>query len=150
MTEIELEDCEVWLVSAKKICRSGDGDEDKELVPEKLHCNWSNNGKIIFQNLRPGSPYYASLFRITPKLMTSADVDAPVGEPSKAEIALLTTPSTPTLTYGISEPGQYRLKIIVSAAKSVPPASEALIFNYSDYDHVSLIRETDMPVRVSG
>jgi hypothetical protein len=37
-TESQLEDCEVWLISAKKICKNHHNNDDDELANEKLHC----------------------------------------------------------------------------------------------------------------
>ena len=91
--------------------------------------------------LRPGLPYYANIFHIG--RVGTLDIDEPMNKASKAKIVPLTTPEKSRLTHGISKPGQYRLKITVSA-QGAPSASESLIFSYRDYDHVSLIRETDI------
>jgi hypothetical protein len=60
---------------------------------------------------------------------------------NKAKIFACTKPVQNRLQDGINEPGRYRLKINVSA-KGVPAAASAsLIFDWSDYQHVSLTRE---------
>jgi hypothetical protein len=140
-TAEELNDCEVWLVSARKVCKNHFYNDGTELVPEKLHCVWSIQ-ETTSLNLKPTLKYFSNVFYITP--IISNDIDEPIGKASKAKIYPLTTPQKSVLTDGINEPGQYRLKITVTASKGVPPASASLIFDCSDYDHVSLTRETDI------
>jgi len=109
------------------------------IVNEKLHCVWSIDERACL-TLRPSVDYYANLFHLSP--ITNTDIYERIDEPKRSKIAALTMPVKNSLMSGINHPGQYKLKVTVTA-KSVPAASEALIFEYRDYDNVSLLRQTD-------
>jgi hypothetical protein len=102
---------------------------------------WSID-EIITTTLKPQLEYYANIFHIS-QIITN-DIFEPISKSNKAKIVPLTTPEKSRLTHGISEPGQNRLKVTVTAGKGVRPVSESLIFSYRDYDNVSLMRETNM------
>src|ERR1700730_2315648 len=122
-TKGELEDCEVVLVSAKRICDNSDNHCGDELVSGNVHCVWANY-EITRLSLRPDLKYYANIFHVQPREIVHKLIYSSMNAPSNVKIVPLTRPEKIHLTDGIDEPGQYRLEIRVTAAKGVRTAVE--------------------------
>jgi hypothetical protein len=118
-TDVPLIDCEAFLTSVQRL-----NEHDNviaQLVEEEVNCNWSQQSaaKITIPPLRIQR---VNLFSIYP---------AP----------LLVRPETNPIKFKLNDaiqtPGRYRLNVLV-AAKDAPPRTESFVFEWRDYQHVTL------------
>ena len=118
-TQAPLEDCEVWLIGVE---RAGGTSPGEKLLAEDARCKWSQyeqEKSISLQPLRTQRANLFSLYQDFPDLRVEADF-------IKFK-----------LRDGIQKQGKYLIKL-VAIARGAPPEPRSLIFEWHDYNHISL------------
>jgi hypothetical protein len=104
-----------------------DGEESgrQQLVEERVNCEWSQRieQKIT---LRPPLEQRVNLFAF---------------HNTEAFPVPRVTPSKITLARGIQVPGRFRVNVVVTA-DNAPSVSETFIFEWRDFDNVTLTQES--------
>lgn len=121
-TDAPLVDCEAWLTSVERLDDAGA--VQKQLVEERVHCGWSQIDlrKIT---LKPLLEQRANLFSFDSRLST----------PTPEVI-----PRKFTLQNEIKVPGRYHIKVVVTA-DNAPSIPATFIFEWRDYNNVTLTQE---------
>jgi hypothetical protein len=125
-TEVLLHDCKAWLTSIKAIegCRLGE-----ELINESVRCVWSNYSLVKgLEEVAPVTVY--------PKVPLRACLF--VVYEGENILQLTTVPIKARLNGGIQRRGFYRIEVAVTA-ENAPPESGVFIFDWTGFDHLTLL-----------
>jgi hypothetical protein len=121
--------CQVWITDIVRL-----GGREMSIFDEAARCAWSQrDGDEKFNlTIRSGVPQRANLFMFTKQ------EHPPVPHPQLDFVKII-------LNAEIQAPGFYRVFIIVTA-KDMPPVRTTLIFEWADFDHISLNEEVPTSV----
>jgi hypothetical protein len=119
-TSVPLVDCEVWLVAVERI---GGLHPGEQLVEEDVRCGWSQYAekKLTLSPLRTQRANLFALYDHSPIMVL------PQTDPIKFR-----------LRDGIAVPGVYRISLVITAAHPAPSQPASFIFQWHDYNNVSL------------
>ena len=136
-TDVALEECEVWVRDIKRL---SPGDADMvSIVDEAARCEWSQRGGAEQHRLtiRPGIRQRANLFKILEE-----ETPTPIPHPTLDFVKIL-------LQIEIEHPSRYRIYLAVTA-KDAPTELASFIFDWKNFENVSLTQERAVSSSVSA
>lgn len=131
ITDAPLVDCEVWVKGIYRL--NPDGSDMASILEESTRCEWSQRrGPESFTvTIPPKVKQRANLF----SLLETPSVERPIPAPQPTlEFAKL------ILTTEIQYPSSYRVYLTVTA-KEVPSREESFVFDWKDFDRLTLKQE---------